>query len=379
VTQPDGTIVAASPPAVQLFGYIDEADLREVTVAVLYVNPLDRLRSLSAPMREHGHIRSSEFRMRRRDGRPLQVLTTVRSVTLEGRTHYEGVLTDISDLRTAYEERQQLEAQLHLARKLEVVGRLAAGIAHEINTPMQFIGDNVTFLRRAFSELVEQAAPAGRREGPPPKVQELLKDVTDAIEGSMEGVQRVSETVRAMKEFAHPGDLDMASTDLNQVIRTVLVVSRAEYKHAAEIKLELGEIPPVHCTRSEINKVFLNLIVNAAHAIEDTGSRTRGTITIRSFLDGAQVCVEISDTGCGIPAAVLPKIFDPFFTTKAIGKGSGQGLAIARNVVKNHGGALRVSSVVGEGTTFTVTLPSSGRLDGYTPDMAASMLEDSIG
>jgi PAS domain S-box-containing protein len=372
VTSPDGEILAASSAALELFGYQTEAELQAIPVPDLYFNPTDRLKSLSAPLAEYGHIRSSEFRMKRRDGRPVNVLTTVRVVMSDGAIHYEGILTDITELRAAFEERQHLESQLHLAKKLELVGRLASGIAHEINTPMQFIGDNITFLKRAFAKIaVHLPAAAG--------TQELLADVADAFAGSFEGVERVSETVRAMKEFAHPGDLDMAATDLNQALRTILVVSRSEYKHAAEVKLELGDIPPVNCTRAEINKVFLNLIVNAAHAIEESG-KGRGAITIRSSLEGARVRIEIADTGCGIPTTVLPRIFEPFFTTKAIGKGSGQGLAIARSVVRNHGGELDVASVVGQGTTFTIWLPSA---DGIVVTEAAPsvslVLEDSIG
>jgi PAS domain S-box-containing protein len=372
VTSPEGAILAASGPAIELFGYRTEEELRTTSVAELYFNPADRLKSLSAPLLEHGHIRSSEFRMKRRDGRPVHVLTTVRLTLSEGATYYEGVLTDVTELRAAFDERQHLESQLNLAKKLELVGRLASGIAHEINTPMQFIGDNITFLKRAFAQLVARLPAAG---GP----QELLADVADAFAGSFEGVERVSETVRAMKEFAHPGDLDMTATDLNQAIRTILVVARSEYKHAAEVKLELGDIPPVNCTRAEINKVFLNLIVNAAHAIEESG-KGRGTITIRSRAEGASVRFEIADTGCGIPATVLPRIFEPFFTTKAIGKGSGQGLAIARSVVRNHGGELQVASVVGQGTTFTITLPGADGLvaAGAAPSVSL-VLEDSIG
>jgi PAS domain S-box-containing protein len=370
VTSPEGTILAASGPAIELFGYRTEEELRAICVADLYFNPADRLKSLSTPLLEHGHIRSSEFRMKRSDGRPVHVLTTVRVVVAEGATHYEGVLTDVTELRTAFDERQHLESQLNLAKKLELVGRLASGIAHEINTPMQFIGDNITFLKRAFAQLAARL-PVG---GPP----ELLADVADAFAGSFEGVERVSETVRAKKEFAHPGDLDMAATDLNQAIRTILVVARSEYKHAAEVKLELGDIPPVNCTRAEINKVFLNLIVNAAHAIEESG-KGRGSITIRSSAAGALVRFEIADTGCGIPATVLPRIFEPFFTTKAIGKGSGQGLAIARSVVRNHGGELEVASAVGQGTTFTITLPAADGLVATEPASASLMLEDSIG
>ena len=372
VTSPEGVVLAASGPAIELFGYRSEAELRAIPVADLYANPTDRLKSLSTPLLQHGHIRSSEFRMKRSDGRPVNVLTTVRVVMSEGATHYEGILTDVTELRAAFDERQHLESQLHLAKKLELVGRLASGIAHEINTPMQFIGDNVTFLKRAFAQLAAQLPAA------PQKMQELLADVADAFAGSFEGVERVSETVRAMKEFAHPGDLDMAATDLNQAIRTILVVARSEYKHAAEVKLELGDIPPVNCTRAEINKVFLNLIVNAAHAIEESG-KGRGTITIRSSADGPRVRFEIADTGCGIPATVLPRIFEPFFTTKAIGKGSGQGLAIARSVVRNHGGELEVASVVGQGTTFTIGLPAADGLVAADAGSVSLVLEDSIG
>jgi PAS domain S-box-containing protein len=371
VTSPEGAILAVSGPAIELFGYQNEEELRATPVATLYFNPADRLKSLSTPLLEHGQIRSSEFRMKRKDGRPLYVLTTVRVVNFEGATHYEGVLTDVTELRAAFDERQHLESQLNLAKKLELVGRLASGIAHEINTPMQFIGDNITFLKRAFAQLAARLPPAGAP-------QELLADVADAFAGSFEGVERVSETVRAMKEFAHPGDLDMTATDLNQAIRTILVVARSEYKHAAEVKLELGEIPPVNCTRAEINKVFLNLIVNAAHAIEESG-KGRGSITIRSSADGARVRFEIADTGCGIPATVLPRIFEPFFTTNAIGKGSGQGLAIARSVVRNHGGELEVASVVGQGTTFTITLPAADGLVATEGASVSLVLEDSIG
>lgn len=390
VTSPDGGVLAASAAVIEMFGYCSEDELRRVAVQDLYVNAQDRSTYLSAKLLENGHIRSREFRMKRRDGQQISVLTTVRViVAADGTSYFEGVLTDISALRAAFEERHQLEAQLHLARKLELIGRLASGIAHEINTPMQFIGDNITFLRTAFGRLATQLAANDSGASPgqhcgdvaPEKWQELLGDVAEAFDGSLEGVERVSETVRAMKEFAHPGDLDVSATDLNQTLRTTLVVARNEYRHAAQVKLELGEIPSVDCRRAEINKVFLNLIVNAAHAIEDSQSRGRGTITIRSSTDGAFVRIDIADTGCGIPAAVLPRIFDPFFTTKAIGKGSGQGLAIARTVVKSHGGELTVASIVGQGTTFTIRLPvaASAELTATAALAIPHDLEESIG
>ena len=376
VTSPEGEILGASVGAVELFGYGSEAELRSVPMDRLYVNPIDRSRQLSEVLRDRGRLRSSEFRMQHQDGTEIAVLTTVRVVaTTDGNTYYEGVLTDITQLRAAVEERQRLESQLHLARKLELVGKLSAGIAHEINTPMQFVGDNINFLQRAFGRL--SAKLTGN-----PEFTELLADITDAFEGSLEGVKRVSETVRAMKEFSHPGDLEIGSTDLNQALGTTLVVARNEYKHVADVKLELGDIPPVDCRRAEINKVFLNLIVNAAHAIEAKRPGSRGTLTIRTSSDGSRVWIDIADTGCGIPPAVLPRIFDPFFTTKAVGKGSGQGLAIARSVVTGHGGDLTVQSKVGHGTTFTIMLPC-GRDSGVVGPVRASTnvadLEASIG
>jgi signal transduction histidine kinase len=255
-----------------------------------------------------------------------------------------------------------LEAQLHLARKLELIGQLASGIAHEINTPMQFLGDNIVFLKSAFDRLVSQLRSRPRSEEPAApssdlETKRLLQDVSEAFDGSFEGIQRVTEIVRAMKEFAHPGDLEMSSTDLNQALRTTLIVARNEYKDAADVKVEFGDLTPVDCRRAEINKVFLNLIVNAAHAIEASGRPGRGLITIRTCAESAHARVDIEDNGCGISPAVLPRIFDPFFTTKAVGKGSGQGLAIVRTIVKNHGGELAVVSDVGRGTTFTVRLP----------------------
>ena len=367
VTNPDGTIVAASKAVADLFGYADADTLERVSVTALYCNPADRSQYLSAKLIEHGHIRSSEFRMRHRNGSELRILTSVRVLEPgDGSRYYEGVLTDITELRAAFEQRQHLEAQLHLARKLELVGQLASGIAHEINTPLQFIGDNLVFLKSAFDDLITRdptlhaelaAAPASA----PQELTDLgrlLTDASAAFSDSFEGIQRVSETVRAMKEFAHPGDLEIASTDLNQAIRTTLIVARNEYKHLADVQTDFGDLPAVDCRRAEINKVLLNLIVNAAHAIESGHKPGRGTILITTRSEGLHARIDIADSGCGIPPAVLPRIFDPFFTTKAVGKGSGQGLAIAKSIIESHGGALTVSSTAGEGATFTIMLPA---------------------
>jgi PAS domain S-box-containing protein len=368
LTTSDREIVAASGQLVEMLGYRSEQELRQVRTPDLYVDVREQER-LMASLKEHGDVRNMRLRLRRRDGKAIHVLGCVRiHSVVDGRSYIEGVLADITALIEAAEERQRLEGQLLLAQKLQAVGELAAGIAHEINTPMQFIGDNVHFLKRAFerlSTLLEQyrgrvdrtvVARAERAAG----VATLAADVDEAFAGALEGVERVTEIVRALKEFAHPGDTAMASTDLNQALQTTLVVARNVYKDVADVKTEFGDIPAVECRKAEINKVLLNLIVNAAHAIgtaAERGRTGRGLITLRTSCDATHVQISVTDTGCGIPQAVISRIFDPFFTTKPVGKGTGQGLAIARSIVQSHDGELNVESTVDVGTTFSIRLP----------------------
>jgi len=187
-----------------------------------------------------------------------------------------------------------------------------------------------------------------------------------------DGVDRVAGIVRAMKSFAHPGSEDRASVDLNDALTNTLIVARNEFKYVADVETELGALPPVVCQLGEINQVFLNLVVNAAHAVGDAveGSDRRGTITVRSRTEGADVIVEIADTGVGIRPELKDRIFDPFFTTKPVGKGTGQGLAMARAIVAKHGGALTCDSTLGTGTTFTLRLPIQRAANGATSTAA---------
>jgi two-component system, NtrC family, sensor kinase len=179
----------------------------------------------------------------------------------------------------------------------------------------------------------------------------------------LDGVARIASIVRAMKDFAHPDRRDKIPADLNAALQSTLVIARNEYKYVAEVQAEFGELPPVLCHVGDLNQVFLNLIVNAAHAIADVVGEGggRGTIRVRTRREGGAARIDISDTGPGIPEAIRPRIFEPFFTTKPVGKGSGQGLAIARSiVVDRHGGALTFDSEIGRGTTFTVRVPVDG-------------------
>jgi len=274
--------------------------------------------------------------------------------------------------------RAQMEVDLRQAQKLEAVWRLAAGIAHEINTPVQFVNDSIQFVREASADLVrlaeryrqvwasvlegapvEQAATLLAEAEEEADLDYLTENVPRAMARSAEGLQRIATIVRAMKEFAHPGHKEKSRVDLNQAIRSTLTVARGEYAHVAHVETDLAELPPVACHVSEVNQVVLNLVINAAHAIEDAigQSEELGRITVRTRLDGDHVLVAVQDTGVGIPPELHDRIFDPFFTTKQLGRGTGQGLAIARSVVQKHAGSLTFDSTVGVGSTFWVRLP----------------------
>jgi signal transduction histidine kinase len=291
-------------------------------------------------------------------------------------------------LAGALEELRLTQSQLVQAQKLEAIGALAAGVAHEINTPVQYVSDNVTFLRRAFDHLVAVSAAARgalHAAGASPESAELvelarvvkkarldflLPQVPRALDQSTEGLQRIASIVGAMKEFSHPSVKEKELVDLTHAISTTLTVARSEWKYVArtEIFFDL-DLPPVLAHRNELNQVILNLIVNAAHAIEErakheeeagtkNADERKGTIALTTRKEGGWAVIEVADTGAGIPEAIRGRIFDPFFTTKPVGKGTGQGLAIAYNViVEQHRGTISVASEVGKGTTFTIRLP----------------------
>ena len=283
-------------------------------------------------------------------------------------------------------ERARAEIELRQADKLESVGRLAAGIAHEINTPVQFVGDSVYFLRSVFGDLeillatyrsmCSELKECGihddllRRVGRAEQEADLpylTEQIPKACERMIEGVARVATIVRALKRFAHPPDNNRAPADINQALRDTLAVARNEYKYVAEVETDLAPLPLLDCHISDLNQVFLNLIVNAAHAVQDVveGTGKLGRIVVRSFVEGHRIVVSISDTGTGIPEEIHTRVFDPFFTTKPAGHGTGQGLAIARHiVVDRHGGRLSFETEAGKGTTFRVGLPSDGSVLG---------------
>jgi PAS domain S-box-containing protein len=284
---------------------------------------------------------------------------------------FEGCIADISMLKQTLEERDRLEDNLRQAQKLEAIGQLAAGIAHEINTPTQYVGDNLRFLKESFGELDSLLTKLVEVGGAPASAllaeadfDYLKEEIPRALNQSLEGVDRVAKIVRAMKEFSHPAR-EKTATDLNRAIQSTITVASNEWKYVAEVDMDLdSNLPTVHCSPAEFNQVVLNMVVNAAHAIADVvgdGGKGKGKIRVKTRPDGEWAVVEISDTGAGMPAHIQQRIFEPFFTTKEVGKGTGQGLAIAHNViVDKHGGTIKVVSAPGKGTTFIIRLPIGG-------------------
>jgi signal transduction histidine kinase len=316
----------------------------------------------------------AELEIKTAQGKSLTVMYSEITIKIGEKAVALAIFLDVS-------ERIQMEAQLRHAQKLESVGQLAAGIAHEINTPIQYLGDNLHFLAEAFNSLrhlLQEFQPAlaqlaGTPEGNAllQKIKEtqtaediayVLENIPPSFQGAREGISRISTIVSAMKEFVHPDNRAMVLVNLNHALEVTLTIARNEYKYVADVETVWGTIPEVLCHSNDINQVFLNLIVNAAHAIGETADSQsgRGKITIRTAMEEGFVRIEIEDTGAGIPEAIRERIFDPFFTTKPVGKGTGQGLAIARAiVVEKHHGTLTFSSEVGKGTCFFIRLPFS--------------------
>jgi PAS domain S-box-containing protein len=277
-------------------------------------------------------------------------------------------------------ERHILEEQLRQAQKLEGIGQLAAGIAHEINTPLQYVGDNVRFLQDSYANmlpLMEAIVELARapRDGDATRAIDtlvqlaeradlsfLVEEIPASIAQSLEGVQRVSQIVQAMKDFSHPGTKTKIAVDLNRAIHTTVTVARNELKYVADTKIELDpDLPFVPCLPGEINQVLLNVLINAAHAVNDAvreRGEARGLITVSTHTVGDAVEIRVSDNGTGIPEHIRSRVFEPFFTTKEVGRGTGQGLALAHTaIVKKHGGEIWFETEVGKGTTFFIRLP----------------------
>jgi len=368
----DGRLVSVTPTWAQMTGFGAVRSLG--TLLEEFVHEQDRalLRRCLRTAPGHRPVQL-ECRLVRLGGSEVPVEVSAHPL-VDAKHSSVGMVGVISDVST----RKQAEVEAQHAQKMEALGRLSAGIAHEINTPIQFVGDNTRFLAEAYQTMltllltyrrvldaesgamswqvrqavVEQAEAEA-------DVDYLAAEVPSAVAQSLDGVERVASIIRAMKTFGHPGGAAQAPADLNENLTATLTVARNQIKYVANVVLDLGDLPPVVCHASDLNQVFLNLVVNAAQAIEEKGGW--GRIGVATSCDGDEVVIAVTDTGTGIPENVGLKVFEPFFTTKEVGRGTGQGLSLALAVVRDrHGGTIRVSSVPGVGSTFTIRLPVHG-------------------
>lgn len=376
VTDTSGVILYVNPAFQELNQYKREEIIGKNAEILYGDNPKSvSIRDiLSSVFR--GIIWKGRLTYRRNDQTEYQADSTISPVRDTG-----GNIMNFVYVSRDVTKEASLETQLRQAQKMEAIGELASGIAHEINTPTQYIGDNIRFFRDSFQDITDllnkfkkllaNSENGSTLEKDRADIRKLIDDIDlefleeeipTAIEQSLDGNKRVAEIVRAMKEFAHPGTEERSAIDVNHAIRNTMSVARNEWKYVAEIETDLAEdLPLVPCYPGSFNQVILNLIVNAAHAIGDVvkdGSGGKGTIKVSTRDDDGWVEIRISDTGCGIPESNRTKIFDPFFTTKEVGKGTGQGLSIAHSViVEKHNGTIDFESVVGEGTTFIIRVP----------------------
>lgn len=324
-------------------------------------------------------VRCRGMAIRDESGSPTRMLGAHTNVTEQTKALLELERANAT-LKEEVNARRVLESELVQAQKLEAIGQLAAGIAHEINTPIQYVGGNLSFLSDAFRSAAvvigkARALVDANRDCPEcghlvVEIERLLRhhdidylthEVPRALEQSIDGIDRVARIVRAMKELSHPAGNDVSRIDLNHALDNAITVARNEWKYVAEVVTDFDDaLPLVEGHTDQINQVLLNVIVNAAQAIADDrpDDGPMGTITARTRREGGSVEIRIEDTGGGIAPNVQPRIFEPFFTTKQVGRGTGQGLAIVYNVVvDNHRGTVQVESEVGEGAVFIIRLP----------------------
>ncbi|MBS1714187.1 MAG: PAS domain S-box protein [Armatimonadetes bacterium] len=369
---PAGQVIEANGAAIGMFG-LSEADLDGLTFEQIWAE--SSLSELEGRAGRTGSLawasgRHLELVARKSTGDVFPVELAVAKIGGRGEAQYAAVLRDLS-------ERTRLQARVLQATKMESLGQLAVGVAHEINTPNQYIGDNLTYVAESFDRIadyvricrdlevvgsedefrsVQERIVGAARKG---DVSYSLDEIPAALSQAQEGVARVGQIVKAMKEFAHPGTPDLTATDVNKVVQNAIAVTRNEWKYVSQMSDDLQpDVPIVQGHPGELGQAVLNLIVNAAHAIKEKfDGRPDGHITVRTRSDGHAVVIEVADNGTGIPAAVRPKIFDPFSTTKGVGIGTGQGLSVAHSIVVKHGGELSFETEEGAGTCFRVSLP----------------------
>lgn len=384
---PSWKFTSCNQAALELFGVPDESSL--ALLGPWDLSPAMQPNGFPSAQQAHEMLATAlregscffEWTHQRLGGGEFPATVLLTRLELAGQPMIQATVRDITEAKRAEAERGRMEVQLRHSQKLQAIGQLAAGIAHEINTPVQFIGDNTRFLGDVFGGLDEflgkcaDLIEAGRQQAATAELvaecgalwgaadlDYVRAEVPAALRQTLEGVERISKIVRAMKDFSHPGTGEKSLVDLNKLVESTLTVCHNEWKYVADLVTEFDPtLTAVPCLPGEFNQVILNLVVNAAHAIGDAlkpGVTSKGTLTVTTRRIERWAEVRISDTGTGIPESARPHIFEPFFTTKDVGRGTGQGLAIAHSVITDkHGGTIRFETEVGRGTTFILRLP----------------------
>ncbi|MEW8350676.1 MAG: ATP-binding protein [Candidatus Thiodiazotropha taylori] len=384
-----GVVRYANPESARLIGWTENEMLGKQFSQIVYGEKKPakekNVKTIVMDTLKDGVIRAdNDDLFSHKSGHGIDIVFSV-SPMLQSGDEKRVVLTfsDISERKRADRERMDLERQLNQTHKMEAVGQLAGGIAHEINTPIQYIGDNLKFIKESqqdmqnllqdYADLSSKAKQQPELQAELEKIDETIEEIdleylteetTNAIDQSITGASQVARIVLAMKEFAHPGGKDMALADLNRIVSNAVAVCKNEWKYVADTRLQLSDnLPDVKCLAGEVSQVVLNIIVNAAHAIEAAKREEKGTITITTELKDEQVEIRVSDTGTGIPEEAQEYVFNPFFTTKDVGRGTGQGLAIAQDIiVGKHQGELLFETEQGVGTTFIIRLPLTSEM-----------------
>lgn len=352
----DGYVSHCNELAMKLLGWGRKQVWRSSYLELPLPSAFEEIRSsISRCLTERVALTLDPIRVQRRDGGQVCLDISLRPLPARG-GEVPGALvvaTDVSEV-------ERLQTSIATSERLESIGQLAGGIAHELNTPMQYLGDNMQFLDRAFSDL-ERVLECGIAGAPDVDLGFLMQEIPKALSDSQEGIEQIAHIVRAMKELSDHDAGAGVPTDLNELVQSVLTVSRNVWKFLADVELDLCEkLPPIPCHPGPLSRALANLVVNAAEAIAEVAraSGKRGAIRVQTLQDGAWVELRVSDTGPGIPESLRTRVFDPFFSTKGNGSATGQGLAITHSViVDGHGGTLRFETAVGRGTTFFVRLP----------------------
>jgi len=375
----DGKYVFVNDKFAQIHGYKREELLGKDHLTLIHPDQRELVEQrASQRLKGEAVPQCYETKRLRKDGKTIWCEIMVTHIQYRGRPAVMGNVIDISERKQTEEEKKKLETQILQSEKMAAIGQLAAGVAHEINNPTGFVSSNLKTLSdyqndmlslieeyRKLAAHLKEAMAKAQFPGPIPEqmkrivalesevdIDYILDDSPNLIKESREGTERIKSIVIDLKDFAHPGDQELKYADINKNLDSTLNIVWNELKYKTTVTKDYGELPEVRCYPQQLNQLFMNLMLNAAQAIEKHGEIRIATRAVDGYAE-----IAISDTGVGIPKKNLSRIFDPFFTTKDVGKGTGLGLNIAYNIVKKHKGTIEVESEVGKGTTFTVRIP----------------------